>query len=64
MFVEFYVDSEGRTRFPRVAETVHPLLAACAVAAVDEWRFTPPKRRGQPALMHITQVFDFVADKP
>lgn len=57
--VEFFIDGEGRARFPKVVTSVHPILAAAAVQAVKEWRFEPPRRRGQPALVRAVQAFDF-----
>lgn len=57
--VEFYIDPEGQVRFPLVVSNAHPLLASVVTAAVKEWRFEPPRRRGRPVLVFATQEFKF-----
>lgn len=57
--VDFYIDETGGVRMPTVASNAQPLLGASAIAAVREWRFSPPVRRGQPALARVQQVFNF-----
>lgn len=61
--VEFFIDEEGRARVPVAIVADHPWLAGSAVAAVMRWRFAPPTRRGQPALVRAEQVFTFDADR-
>lgn len=60
--IDFYIDESGTVRMPSVAAAVHPLLAATATAAVREWRFSPPLKRGRPVLTHCQQVFTFERD--
>lgn len=60
VMVEFHIDGDGRARFPHVVAPVHPVLDAAAVEAVKQWRFEPPRRKGRPALVRVTQAFDFV----
>lgn len=62
VLVEFYVDGKGETRFPQVIAAVHPVLDAAALAAVRQWRFAPPRRRGRDALVKVTQAFEFVPE--
>jgi TonB family protein len=57
--IDFYIDETGTVRMPSVAATEHPLLAASAAAAVREWRFAAPLRKGRPVLAHCEQVFNF-----
>ncbi|HYC70667.1 MAG TPA: TonB family protein [Opitutaceae bacterium] len=57
--VEFYIDAAGEVRFPLVVSRTHPLLASVVTAAVKEWRFDPPRRRGRPVLVFATQEFQF-----
>lgn len=57
--VEFYIDEEGRVRFPSIVGQADEYLAAAALAALKEWRFEPPRAKGQPALVRARQVFDF-----
>lgn len=59
--VSFYIDQGGRVRFVAPSAADNPLLAACATAAVEQWQFEPPTRRGKPALVRATQRFAFVA---
>ena len=59
--VEFYIDQEGKVRVPSVSrEQAEDRLAAVAVAAVEQWRFEPPMRKGQPVLVLAQQDFRFV----
>lgn len=60
VLVEFHIDQSGEVRFPHVVGAAHPVLDAAAVDAVKRWRFEPPRRRGRPALVRVTQAFDFV----
>jgi TonB family protein len=58
--VEFYIDEEGRVRMPAVArESADDAYAAAAVAAVEQWRFEPPLRKGRPVLVYAQQEFSF-----
>lgn len=57
--VEFYIDETGRARLPLVTASSHPLLASSALTAVSGWKFEAPTRRGQPVLVHASQVFRF-----
>jgi TonB family protein len=57
--VDFYIDETGAVRMPSVASTENSLLASAAAAAVKEWRFSPPLRKGRPVLAHCQQIFKF-----
>ena len=60
--VEFYIDQEGRVRVPAIdLSEADDQYAAAAVAAVEQWRFEPPLRKGQPVLVLARQDFTFVA---
>ena len=60
--VDFYIDESGAVRMPSVQTADNPLLAAAATAAVREWRFAPPLRKGRPVLAHCQQVFKFAPE--
>ncbi|HWA26846.1 MAG TPA: energy transducer TonB [Lacunisphaera sp.] len=60
--VNFFIDETGQARFPIAAPGAHELLAGIAVAAVQQWRFIPPKVKGRPVLVRALQVFDFDAN--
>ncbi len=58
--VGFYIDEEGRVRMPAVErESADDLLAAASVAAVEQWRFEPPLRKGRHVLVYANQDFTF-----
>ena len=57
--VDFFIDERGAVRLPFVSGQADPLLAELAVAAVRQWKFEPPTRRGQPVLVHVRQLFRF-----
>jgi TonB family protein len=57
--VHFYIDETGAVRMPAVEGEAHPYLAQQAVAALREWRFTPPTARGKPVMVSARQDFEF-----
>jgi TonB family protein len=64
VIVGFYIDEQGRVRMPAVErEEADDVLAAAAVAAVEQWRFEPPLRKGQPVLVYAKQEFTFRAQE-
>jgi len=59
--VEFYIDEQGRVRMPAIERTdAGDAFAAAAVTAVEQWKFEPPLRKGQPVLVLVRQDFAFV----
>lgn len=62
--LEFFVDVEGRPRIPVVARMTHEAFGHAAVAALEQWRFAPPKKGGQPTMVRVTQEFVFAEPKP
>lgn len=42
------IDDQGRVRFARVVAAEDEALAGPALAAVQQWRFEPPRRGGEP----------------
>jgi len=57
--VDFYVDEAGRIRMPVIVETTNQAYAEAAVSALDQWRFSPPTRRGEPVAVRVRQQFIF-----
>lgn len=58
--VGFYIDEEGKVRMPAVDRaSADDYFAAAAVGAVEQWRFKPPLRKGQPVLVYARQEFNF-----
>jgi TonB family protein len=59
--VGFFIDEEGKVRMPAVNRaSADDYYAAAAVAAVEQWRFNPPLRKGQPVLVYAEQVFNYL----
>lgn len=57
--VYFYIDESGAVRMPSVAPGSDPYLAQSAVAAVRDWKFEPPMRKGVPVVVSARQEFKF-----
>jgi TonB family protein len=57
--LDFYIDAEGRPRMPVVRRASHELFAHAALEALSQWKFAPPTRGGQPAVVRVTQEFNF-----
>jgi TonB family protein len=59
--VEFYIDEAGKVRMPAIGrEDPDDAYAAAAVAAVEQWQFEPPVRKGRRVLVLARQDFSFV----
>jgi hypothetical protein len=52
--LEFYIDPAGIVRLPKVLTATEPAFGWSAAAAVLTWRFAPPKKGGQPAIVKVT----------
>lgn len=57
--VEFYIDPDGRARFPSAIESDSDDVAISAALTLLETRFNPPRRNGQPTYVKIQQRFRF-----
>jgi TonB family protein len=57
--VDFYIDESGRPRMATCAPGSDPQLAGIALAAVEQWQFSPPTAQGKPVLVHARQQFSF-----
>ena len=57
--VHFYIDEKGSVRLPAIEGEAHPYLSSQALAAVREWRFSPPTSNGKPVLVAVRQDFQF-----
>jgi len=58
--IEFYIDEQGHVRMPGVREGRDAGFANAALAAVAQWQFDPPTRRGIPVLVFASQTFRVV----
>jgi TonB family protein len=57
--VDFYIDETGHVRMPIAQPDAPQELANVAVAAVREWKFSPPMKGGRPVLALASQEFNF-----
>lgn len=62
VMVDYFIDEDGRTRFPRVVGHPDELLGASAVEAVRRWQFEPPSRQGQRVLAQVRQEILFQSE--
>jgi TonB family protein len=60
VYLEFFIDEDGRPRFPVATYARHNALAAIATAALEQWQFEPPRRQGRPVIVRANQRFTFV----
>ena len=59
--IEMTVTTEGRVARPRVQEADHPAFGTAALAVLDQWRFEPARRDGEPVSRRIALPFQFRA---
>ena len=59
VWVDFYIDETGHPRMPTVTQNADEDMAVAAVEALEQWRFTPPMRKGAPVAVRASQWFDF-----
>ena len=57
--MKFFVDETGRVRVPIVVDCSVPELGRAALAAVEQWRFEPPRIAGHKTIVLETQTFSF-----
>jgi len=57
--IRFLVDSQGKVQLPRVEEATDPLFGYSAVAAISDWNFEPPRRKGEPVVTEFVMPMTF-----
>ncbi len=57
--IKFFVDETGKVRVPIVVECSTPEVGLAALAAVEQWRFEPPRAAGQETIALETETFTF-----
>lgn len=58
----FYIDTEGYVRLPHINRTEGKIdirLLEAAQDALEQWRFTPPTRKGRKVIVEVSQPFTF-----
>lgn len=59
VWVDFYIDETGRPRMAAADVKENDPMAVAAIAAIEQWRFTPPTHKGRPVAVRASQWFDF-----
>ncbi len=57
--VKYFVDETGRVRVPIILDCSAPELGRAALAAVEQWRFVPPRIAGHETILLETETFSF-----
>jgi periplasmic protein TonB len=57
--VEFYIDPSGAVRLPSLAPGENVELGGLAIAALSQWKFSPPTSHGRAVLVKAVQEFNF-----
>ena len=59
VIVEFFIDPTGNVKAPGIKMATNDEFSISALAAVKEWKFEPPMKRGRPTYAHVYQQFTF-----
>jgi TonB family protein len=57
--VKFFVDQTGKVRVPIIVDCTVPELGQAALAAVEQWRFEPPRIAGHETIVLETETLTF-----
>jgi TonB family protein len=57
--VNVLIDKKGRVAGAKIVSMTHPEFGAALVAAVEAWRFTPPRKEGRPTITVISREHKF-----
>jgi len=57
--IDFFIDGTGAVRLPSGLPDQDSELAALAIEAVRQWKFTPPTSRGMATLVKASEEFHF-----
>jgi TonB family protein len=57
--VKFFVDETGKVRVPIILDCSTPELGGAALAAVEQWTFSPPRAAGRETIALETETFSF-----
>lgn len=59
VIISYYIDEDGTVHVPTPKNSADPRLAAAAMYAVKQWKFTPPTVNGKPVFVKVQQTFRF-----
>jgi len=57
--IEFIIDRDGRARLPRVVSATQEAFGWAAAAAISQWVFAPPLRKGEPTEVRVSVPVGF-----
>lgn len=61
--IEIIIDREGRVRLPRIVSASEKAFGWAAAAALSQWVFEIPRRKGEPVNVRVQVPFSFKAPK-
>jgi len=59
--IELTITEQGRVARPHVQAADHPAFGQAALAVLDQWRFEPARRDGEPVAQRVVLPFNFRA---
>jgi len=62
--INFVIDRDGAVRVPVIAVGDDPALAQAALAAVKQWRYSPPLQKGEPVAVEMTRALVLPQARP
>ncbi len=59
VIIDFYVDHDGRTRFPSIVQSSDPLASQSAILTVRKLRYASVSHDGKPTYVKLRQPFNY-----
>jgi TonB family protein len=59
VLVQYYIDFEGHIHMPKIIRSDDDYLSLSVLKTLENTRFAPPTRNGNPALVSVRQPFNF-----
>ncbi len=59
VLVEFFIDPQGNVKAPGIKSSSNDYFAIAALAAIKDWKFQPPIKKGKPVTARAYQPFFF-----
>ncbi len=59
VIVDFFIDPAGNVKASGIRRATNDEFAIAALAAIKEWKFEPPMKRGRPTYARVNQQFNF-----
>lgn len=62
--VDYLVDAEGRVRMPMIVSSDDAAFSQSVLLAMSEWKYSVPRRNGEPVIAWLRYRFEFKAPEP